>query len=279
MTLRAQWLGQILREMRERKGLALREVAEYLQRNLATIGRCEQGIYPIRRVDAAAMMDLYGVSDKKQREAVLELAGEVWKTGWWEQYSKDNVWSSTIDRAWLENRSASMRSFSTITVPGLLQTEEYARALMLAADRHATKREIERWVDLRMRRQRVFDRDEPLHLSAVIDEAALHRPVGGPKVMADQIRHLLKSAALPHFDIHVLPYSVGAHASPGGPFTLFKMSDPFPEVAHVESPAGSIYLETEAVDKLVDTYDWLHEHSLSDEDTTVLLAALEKELR
>ncbi|MFL1430702.1 MULTISPECIES: helix-turn-helix domain-containing protein [unclassified Nocardiopsis] len=279
VTLRAQWLGQILREMRERKGLTLREVAEYLQRNLATIGRCEQGIYPIRRVDAAAMMDLYGINDKKQREAILELAGEVWKTGWWDQYSRDEVWSSTIDRAWLENRSDSMRAFATITVPGLLQTEEYARSLMLVADRNRTKREIERWVALRMERQRVFERSEPMHMSAVIDEAALRRLIGGQQVMLDQVGHLLRCASQDNFDIRVLPFALGAHTSPGGPFTLLKMSDPFPTVAHVESPAGSIYLESESVDQLIDTYDWLHDHSLSGEDTIAFLVALEKELR
>ncbi|OLT27478.1 transcriptional regulator [Nocardiopsis sp. CNR-923] len=279
VTLRAQWLGQILREMRERKGLPLREVAEYLQRNLATIGRCEQGIYPIRRVDAAAMMDLYGVNDKKQRDAVLELAGEVWKTGWWEQYSKDDVWSSTIDRAWLENRSHALRTFATVTIPGLLQTEEYARGLMLIADRHSTKREIERWVKLRMDRQRVLERAEPLYLSAVIDEAVLRRQVGGREVMAQQLRHLSTKVAEPNIDVRVLPFTAGAHASPDGPFTLLKMSDPFPEVAHVESPAGSIYLETESVDRLVDTYDWLHENSLNNEETAEFLVALEEDLR
>ncbi|MFV2194833.1 helix-turn-helix domain-containing protein [Nocardiopsis sp. LOL_012] len=279
VTLRAQWLGQILRDFRERKGLTLKDVAEYLQRNISTVSRCELGIYPIRRVDAAAMLDLYGVSDKKQREAVMELAGDVWQTGWWEQYSKDNVWSSTIDLAWLESRSHEMRVFATMTVPGLLQTEDYARALMLIANRDSTKREIERWINLRMDRQRVLSRAEPLHLSAVIDEAVLRRQVGGPDVMGQQLQHLSAMAEEPNIDLRVLPFTAGAHASPDGPFNLLKMSDPFPEVAHIESPAGSIYLETDAVDRIVETYDWLHEHSLSNEDTAALLAALEEELR
>ncbi|MEV2274969.1 helix-turn-helix transcriptional regulator [Nocardiopsis sp. NPDC049922] len=275
VTLRAQWLGQILRDFRERKGLTLKDVAEYLQRNISTVSRCELGIYPIRRVDAAAMLDLYGVSDKKQREAVMELAGDVWQTGWWEQYSKDDVWTSTIDRAWLENRSHEIRTFAATTIPGLLQTERYARSLMVVADRRATKREIERGVSLRMDRQQIFDRAEPVHLSAVLDESVLRRRVGGPEVMAEQIQHLRELASQPHIDLHVLTFEAGAHASPEGSFTLLKMSDPFPEVAHIESPAGSIYLETDSAERFSDIYDWFQEHSLSSEDTAAFLAALE----
>src|SRR5699024_5256290 len=136
--------------------------------------------------------------------------------------------------------------------------------------------EIERWVDLRIERQRVFERAEPLHMSAVIDEAALRRQMGGPDILAEQLRHLIESVEQPHIEIRILPFTAGAHASPGGPFTLLKMSDPFPEVAHVESPAGSIYLETDAVDGLIDTYDWLHEHSLNNEDSTAFLMGIAK---
>ncbi|WP_028648974.1 helix-turn-helix transcriptional regulator [Nocardiopsis sp. CNT312] len=279
VTLRAQWLGKMLRELREDNGYTLKEAAEYLQRDLSALSRFESGVHPIRRGDVLALMDLYGVEDKNQRDMLITLTGELTRTGWWERYSKDNVWNSTIDFVWLESRAHSLRMFTTNTVPGLLQTEDYARSLMLVANRHSTKREIERWVSLRMERQQALDRDEPLQVSVILDEAALRRQVGGPQIMAAQLLRLSESAALPNIEIRVLPFNVGAHASPDGPFTLIKMADPFPAVAHIESPAGSIYLETDSVDHFVDTYDWLQEHSLSTEDTAALLAALEKELR
>ena len=97
--------------------------------------------------------------------------------------------------------------------------------------------------------------------------------------MVTQLRHLLQSTKQPNLHVRVLPFSVGAHASPDGPFTLIKMAAPFPEVAHIESPAGSIYLETDAVDRFVDTYDWLEQHSLSVEESNTLLADLEKEFQ
>lgn len=279
VTLRAQWLGQILRQMRERKGLTLKEVAEYLQRNLATVGRCEQGIYPIRGKDAEAMLDLYGVSDERQREVVLQLAGEVWQTGWWDQYAKDNVWGSTIDYVWLENRSHELRIFSMTTIPGILQTEAYARALIEVSDRRASRLEIERWVELRMTRQQVLSREDSVRLSVVLDEAVVRRKVGGAEIMASQVRHLLAMAQRDNVDIRILSFDVGAHASPNGPFTVLKMSDPFPEVAHIESSAGSLYLEGSDIDRFVSTYDWLYEHSLSSDESAALLAALEKDLR
>lgn len=279
VTLRAQWLGKMLRELRENNGYTLKEAAEYLQRDLSALSRFESGVHPIRRGDVLALMDLYGVEDKGQRDMLTTLTGELTQTGWWERYSKDDVWNSTIDLVWLESRAHSLRMFATSTFPGLFQTEAYARSLMLVANRHSTKREIERWVSLRMERQQVLDRDEPIRLSVVLDEAVLRRPVGGPQVMSAQLQRLLDIMDLPHVDLRVLPFSVGAHASPDGPFTLIRMAEPFPEIAHIESSAGSIYLETDAVDRFVDTYDWLQQHSLSIQDTAALLAATEKELR
>jgi transcriptional regulator with XRE-family HTH domain len=277
-TLRAQWLGQILRQLREDKELTLKEVAEYLQRNLATVGRFEQGIYPVRKIEAAAMLDLYGVSDERQREVILQLAGEIWQTGWWEKYSKDKIWGSTIDYVWLENRSFELKTFNTVTVPGLLQTRPYAESLIEIANRGSSQAEIARWVQLRIERQQVLDRDTPLRLTAVLDEGALRRLVGGPEVMAGQLRHLVAMAQRPNIEIRLLPFTTGAHASPDGPFALLKMSDPFPEVVHIESPAGSIYLEVEDVARFAEAYDWLYTNSLDDAASVEFIAALEEDL-
>ncbi|GAA3723639.1 helix-turn-helix domain-containing protein [Salinactinospora qingdaonensis] len=277
VTLRAQWLGQILRDLREDRGLTLREAGEYLQRTGATISRFETGLYPIRRVDTAALLDLYGVEDAGRRDTLLQLAGELWQTGWWESYSKD-AWSSTIDMAWLENRALKIRSFAGLVLPGLLQTRNYALSLFQATSPEIPQRQIERGVELRIQRQRILTRENPAALAVILDEAALRRPVGGAKVMAEQLRHLREAAKSPHVDVHVIPFASEAHASPGGSFTLIDLEEPFSEVAHAESPGGALYLEREDVDRLADVYDRLQENSLSIEESIAFIAAVEKEL-
>ncbi|GAA3735273.1 transcriptional regulator with XRE-family HTH domain [Spinactinospora alkalitolerans] len=277
VTLRAQWLGQMLRDLREDKRLTLREAGEYLQRTGATISRFETGVYPIRRVDAAALLDLYGVEDPGRRDTLLQLAGELWHTGWWETYSKD-AWSSTIDLAWLENRALTLRTFAGLVLPGLLQTRDYILSLFQAANSEMKEREIERAVELRLERQRVLVREEPVRLSAIIDEAALRRPIGGAQVMVGQLKRLREAAELSNVDIRVIPFSRGAHASPEGSFTLIGLEEPFSEIAHTESAGGAIYLERGDVDRLIDVYDRLQESSLSVEESAAFIVAMEKDL-
>ncbi|MFL1382265.1 MULTISPECIES: helix-turn-helix domain-containing protein [unclassified Nocardiopsis] len=276
VTLRAQWLGRMLRQLREQNSLTLKEAAEYLQKDLSTISRFELGTFPVRRGDLLALMDLYGVDDKSQRETLLNLCGEVWQTGWWEKYSGDDVWGSTIDLVWLESRAESMRMFAALTVPGLLQTPEYARSLISTVDHDAGSTQVERWVELRMDRQKVLTGEGLAQYTVLLDESALRRSVGGPVVMTKQLERLLQAAELEHVTIRVLPFDIGAHPSPEGAFTLLDLGDPFSTVAHIESRGGGIYLERGDVDKLVEVYDRLEQMSLSPQDSAAFIAALER---
>ena len=277
VTLRAQWLGQILRELRTRRDLTLREAADYLQKDFSTVSRFEQGTFPVRRGDLVALLDLYGIDDAQQREMFTQLCVDVWRTGWWEKYTEDEVWGSTIDYVWLENRAHAMQVFATLSAPGLLQTREYARALITTANAGATEEQVERWVELRMKRQRVLDREEPAEISVVLDEAALRRPVADQAVMRAQIERLHEVAELPHVELQVLPFAAGTHPSPDGAFTLLSLKEPFSTVAHIESPGGGIYLERGDVDRLTGIYDRLQESSLDTAQSVRFLSELDRD--
>lgn len=274
--LRSQRPGQQLRELRESSGLMLKEAAEYLQRNPSTVARFETGEYPIRRPDLMALLDLYGVSDSRRRDALLRLSQDVWQKGWWEGYSKD-LDGAFVDYVWLESRAKEIRAFDNTHLPGLLQTPDYARAFISAAEFDADDEQIDGWLDLRMARQRILSGDEPPRLMVIIDEGALRREVGGRECMSAQIRHLSEQAKKPNIEVRVLPFSAGAHASPTGAFRVFTMEEPLPSVGYVETPTGAIYVESPETERLTLTYDKLREAALSPDESAHLISEIAEE--
>lgn len=279
VTLRAQWLGQMLRDLREHGGLTLKDAGDYLQKDLSTVSKFELGTFPVRRGDLVALLDLYGVDDRRRREMMSELCGEVWQSGWWDKYSADEVWGSTIDFVWLEGRTRAIRSYAALSVPGLFQTAAYADALIRAANADDSEARITRWVELRLKRQQILTGEEAPALVVVLDEAALRRPIGGTAVMADQVAHLVELADREGIDIRVLPFAAGAHPSPDGAFSLLDLPEPFSTVAHVENPGGAIYLESGDAERLVRLYDRVQDASLTPADSAAFLAAVERDLR
>lgn len=279
VTLRAQWLGRMLRQLREQNNLTLKEAGEYLQKDFSTVSRFELGTFPVRRGDLLALMDLYGVDDKSQRETLLNLCGEVWQTGWWDKYTgaDGDVWASTMDFVWLESRAESVRAFAALVIPGLLQTPGYMRGLMDVVNHNATDPQKERWIGLRMGRQKILEGKRLHRHEVLLDEAALRRSVGGPAVMVEQLVSLRNMVEDDRVTIRVIPFDIGAHPSPEGAFTLLDLGGPFSTVAHIESSGGGIYLERGDVDKLVGVYDRLREVSLSPQNSVSFLAALERE--
>ena len=278
VTLRAQWLGQQLRQLREANGLMVKEAAEYVERDPGTVSRFETGVYPIRQPDLLKLLDLYGVADEHRRDALLKLSDEVWQKGWWDGYAPDLAdWFS--DYVWLESRARHIQTFDNSLVPGLLQTEQYARVAITAADFDATAEQIRRWVELRMTRKAILARVDPPQLSVILDEAVLRRQVGGAEVLAAQLHHLAECATRPNMEIRVLPFSAGAHASPTGAFKLFTVEGPFPQVAHAETPQGAVYIESPDCDRLVRAYDCLRELALEPRESAELISALTEELQ
>ncbi|MEU9886653.1 helix-turn-helix transcriptional regulator [Sphaerisporangium sp. NPDC051011] len=271
-TLRAQWLGKQLRELRETAKLTLREAGDYVQRDQAALSRWEQGLTPARAPDVLALLNLYGVDDPDLRDGLEKLSREIWRKGWWDDYARETS-GRVIDHAWLESRAEILYSFDVLVIPGLLQTPEYAEAVIRAANPSANDAYVTRWVDFRMTRQQVLHRDDPLRLIVVLDEALLHRTVGGPSVMRAQLQRLAELGNRPNITIRVLPFSAGAHASPRGAFMLFGMPSPFPDVGYAETRAGGIYVEADDVVSFANAYDRLERAALTPDGSKALIIA------
>jgi transcriptional regulator with XRE-family HTH domain len=277
-TLRAQILGQKLRELREEHQLTLKEVAEYLQRDASTISRFEAGILPARVPEVLAYLDLCGVDDPRRRDALRRLSQDVFQKGWWDGYT-DEVAGSLIDRIWLESRALEIRAFETVVLPGLLQTRAYAEALIRAADPDAPATQIDRWVEIRMARQQLLDRSEPVRLTAIIDEGALRRRVGGNASMRAQLDHLAEAATRPNVEIMVLPAAAGAHACPDGSFEILHMPEPYDDVGYARTPAGDIYVEATGAERLAATYHRLGEQAIGEAEMLAFIATVRRGMR
>ncbi|GGK93441.1 transcriptional regulator [Sphaerisporangium melleum] len=263
MTLRAQWLGRELRELREASRLTLKEAAAHIQREGPTLSRFEAGLYPIRLPDVRTLLDLYDAS-ARQRESLMRLAGEVWETGWWDGYS-DNLPKLIIDYAWLESRAVRIQSFDAVVVPGLLQTPGYMEALIPGSDTNADLTPF--GPPFRLERQRILSAPDPPEIEAVLDESLLHRAPGGTEVLKEQLVHLIELSERPNITIRVLPLRSPIHPSPEGTFLLFGMPEPFPEVGYVDTPAGGLYVETDRVERLIMKFDRLRDHCLTTDES------------
>lgn len=272
-TLRSQWLGQQLRELRDSKGVLLKDAAEYLQRDTGTVSRYETGFYPIRRPDLLALLDLYGVSDPTLRQKLLNLSKDVWQKGWWDGYAGD-VTGSLIDYVWLESRACHIRSYASVVVPGLLQTPAYAERAIRLDEPNATPEQVRRWHELRMTRQQILHREDPPKLSVILDESVLRRRIGVRDVMKGQLALLTELAALPTVEIRVLPLSAGALASVYGSFEIFQMPEPFPEVAYTETLAGAIYTEAPDICRFIRAYDGHRAMALEPAESIEVISAI-----
>ncbi|MDS1268716.1 helix-turn-helix transcriptional regulator [Lipingzhangella sp. LS1_29] len=275
VTLRAQWLGEMLRGLREENQLTLAEAGEYIRRSKSTMSRFEAGTWPISQDEVADLMKLYGVDSPTQREQMVKLAAEITETGWWERYYQG---TAMINYVWLENRAEQLRIFTPLVVHGLFQTREYAERLIQIGDPDASAKQIERWVGVRMARQEILERKTPPTVQLILDEAVLRRPVGGTDVMRAQLRRLLSEAEKPSIQIQVLPFGFGEYPGTDGQFTLIKMGDPFPQVVYIDSPAGQIFLESSDVQEFATQYDRIQGCCLSAEDSVAFIAAIEKDL-
>ncbi|XRQ05579.1 helix-turn-helix domain-containing protein [Actinomadura welshii] len=234
-------VGAQLRRFREAAGISTEAAGYEIRASHSKISRMELGRVGFKERDIADLLTLYGVTDAERREPLLDLAEDANVPGWWQEYG-DVVPGWFEPYLGLEQGAVLARVYEVQDVPELLQTSDYARALLRARYPEAPGNEIERRVELRMRRRRVFDRPEPLKLWALLDEAVLRRAVGGPETMRAQIRHLIEMAARPHITIQMLPFSLGGHAGEGGPMTLLRFAEPdLPDVVYLEQLTGALY--------------------------------------
>ena len=278
-TVRRRRLGTELRKLRESNGYKLEEVAAQLGVAPSTLSRIETGKAPTKSAYLSQMLESYGVDDPAQRQVLIDMAREGHRKGWWAAY--DDVLPSGFDiYVGLEAEATAIRGYETSVVPGLLQTPDYARAVLSEMfPRHATE-QIDRLVDLRMERQRRLDDNPPLDLWVIHDEAVIRRTVGGPVVMRHQLAHLLVAAGLPGVTLQVLPFDTGAHAGHDGPFSIVEFHDRSDsEVVYVESTAGPIYLEKDReVRASAEVFDRLRAAALPPEASLDLISKAAREL-
>jgi transcriptional regulator with XRE-family HTH domain len=279
-TVRRRRLGMELRRLREASGLMIEDVAKHLECSMSRVSRIETGKSVARIRDVRDMLDLYEVGDEAQREQLLTLAKDAQQRGWWTEY--ESVLSAGLDTyVGLEASAASLRTFQTHLVPGLLQTEEYARALIKVGRPTESPANIDRMISLRQRRQAMLADAGTLELWAVLDEAVLRRPIGGVTVMRAQLARLLEADELPSVTIQVLPFARGAHPGLGGAFTIIGFPDPTDlDVVYVDSPAGNIFLEKDRdVRRHTTWFDHLRAAALPPDESTDFIAAIADEFK
>jgi transcriptional regulator with XRE-family HTH domain len=269
-TVRRRELGALLRSLRNEKGLTVEQVAVSLMCSQSKVSRMETGHGAATLRDIRDLCDLYGVTDQAERDRMMRLAREGKRRGWWQSY--DLEFATLVG---LEAEALVIAGFQSSVVPGLLHTAEYARAGHEGAMPRLSPDQIERRIEAKLTRQRILTRDNPPRFTAVLDEAALHRVVGGSSVMAAQLAKILEMSALPNITVQVLPYEVGAHPAVESNFIILELPDPTPGVVFVEGLIGSTYLEREEdLDRYNKIFDQLQTIALDPKDTADLIANL-----
>ncbi|MFI1441250.1 helix-turn-helix domain-containing protein [Streptomyces fructofermentans] len=272
-------LGRRLLDLRERAGLKREEAARILRVTAATVRRMETAEVALKIPYLQLLLKSYGVSDD-EAEAFVALAEEANQPGWWQRFHDILPgWFSMYVS--LEGAAALIRSYEPHFVPGVLQTEEYARGVMQSGAIGQTRPEdIERHVALRMERQALLTRADAPRFWAVMDETALRRPVVGPEVMRDQIDKLLEAAKLPNVTLQVAPFSSGPHAGTYGPFVLFRFAMPeLPDMVYSEYLTGAVYLDARAeVATHLEVMDRMAAQAATAHRTKEILLDLRKEL-
>jgi transcriptional regulator with XRE-family HTH domain len=242
-TVRRMLLGAELRRLREAAGIT-REAAGYrIRASDSKISRLELGRVGFKERDVADLLTLYGVTDEEERASLLTLALGANTPGWWEQYG-DLMPSWFQPYVGLEEAAALIRTYEVQFIPGLLQTEDYARAVIAVDHVTTPAEEIDRRVSLRMDRQKLLTRPDPPTLWAVVDEAALRRPIGGAGVMRRQLEALIEATELPNLTLQVVPFRVGGHAASGGSFTILRfLGRDLPDVVYHEHLTSALFLD------------------------------------
>ncbi len=254
-TVRRRRLGQELRRLRELKGMTAEEVAERLLVSQSKISRLENGRRSISQRDVRDLCGVYEVEDVRIVDSLMQMAKDSRQQGWWHSFG-DIPYSVYIG---LETDAASLRVYDPQVVPGLLQTRQYAEALITGALPESAPADVEKRVQVRLRRQeRIAAAENPLRLWAVLDEAALRREVGNKQVMIGQLDGLIEMSQLPHVTVQVIPFAMGAHPGVSGQYAILEFPDAADSsVVYIEGVTSDLYLE-KAQD--VQKYSVMYEH-------------------
>jgi transcriptional regulator with XRE-family HTH domain len=272
-------LGSQLRRLRLAAGITREAAGDTIRASHSKISRMELGQVSFKLRDMDDLLSLYGVRDETERDAFFTLMTQANTHGWWHAFA-DLVPGWFEVYVGLEESASVIRSYEAQFIPGLLQTEDYARAVIRLGHPLAAQDEIERRVSLRTKRARLLHRPQPPRMWAVVDEAALRRPLGGREVMRGQLEHLLEASALPHVTVQVASFERGGHSAAGGPFTILRFTEPaLPDIVYLEQLTSATYLDKrEDLDNYTTVIDQLCVESLSAADTTGFLTEMIKAL-
>jgi transcriptional regulator with XRE-family HTH domain len=267
-TVRRRRLASELRRLREASQLTIDEVGEKLECSASKISRIETGHVGVTPRDVRDMLELYAI-DEDQREALVQLSREARKKGWWHAYNE--VFTGSF--VGLESDASSLHTFQALLVPGLLQTEDYMRAVIRAIRPDHGEDEVSKRVAGRVTRQKMLTDTNPPEYWAIIDEAVLNRTVGGPGIMRAQLLRLIEVSDLPHVTLQVVPFGAGAHAGMENPFLILGFPEPAdPDVVYVENTTSGSYLEEPSdVYRYTLMFDHLRASALNPADTLLMV--------
>jgi transcriptional regulator with XRE-family HTH domain len=236
-------LGTQLRRLRQERNISRHDAGYAIRASHAKISRMELGQVSFKRRDVEDLLKLYGVHDAEQREALLGLISSANAQGWWHKYGDVLPhWFGVY--VGLEEAASVIRTFEVQFVPGLLQSEDYARSVIRLSRTATSEEDIDSRVQMRMHRRRRFVEPDSPRLWAVIDEAVLHRPYGDAEVMRGQIEHLLDMARRPNITIQIATFAMGGHPAAGGPFSILRFPTPeLPDVVYLEQLNSALYFD------------------------------------
>lgn len=272
-------LGQQLRKLRLAKGISREDAGYAIRASHAKISRLELGQVSFKTRDVEDLLRLYGVTDPSERASLLELADGANTRGWWQKYGDVTPnWFGVY--VGLEGAASVIRSYEIQFVPGLLQTEEYARAVIQLSHGGASADEVDSRVSMRMRRQQRLTGPGAPRLWAVLDEAAVRRPYGDGRVMREQIDHLLRMAELPNITLQIVPFAQGGHPAAGGPFSILRFAESeLPDVVYLEQLSSALYFDkSEDTHHYIEIMDRLCVQAPQPAETPGFLASLRAEL-
>jgi transcriptional regulator with XRE-family HTH domain len=270
-------LGGHLRRLREKTGLTTEQAAEAIRGSHSKISRMEHGRVSFKERDIADLLTLYGVTGQTERTGLLALAREANTPGWWQGYS--DILPHWLEPYFgLEAAASFIRTYELQFIPGLLQTEDYARAVIRLGNA-GNEEEVARRTEARLSRQEILNREEPPRNWAVIDEAALRRPIGGRAVMREQLRHLIEMSGHPAVTLQILPFGAGGHPALGGPFTILRFAEPdLRDVVYIEQLTSALYLDkANEVDSYLEVMEQLCLQAEPTATTTDILTRVLKE--
>jgi hypothetical protein len=272
-------LGIQLHRLREAAGISPDQAGYEIRASRSKISRMENGQVRFKERDVTDLLTLYGITDETTIAGMVTLARQANAPGWWSKYG--DIMADWLEAyLGLETAASVIRTFELQLVHGLFQTEDYARAVTLLGHTAAPAEEIDRRVNMRLKRQDLLSGAAPPQVWSVIDEGALRRPVGGAAVMRAQLKRLVEVAELRHVTIQVVPFSRGGHAAAGGSFTVLRFGEPdVPDVVYLEQLTSALYLDKrEDVDHYMEVMNQLSTEALTPALTTHFLTEIVREI-